>query len=294
MTNTFTLRTRRSRATSLAALATVGLIALAGCGADSDVATDQQGQGYGQGQGQGQGRGMGGGMPGTSGEIAAIDGSTLQVQSSDAQTAVTYTDKTTISQQVSAALADVAVGSCVMVTTAEGSESSDTAVAAATVRITEKTDGSCAGGGFGGGQWPEGMPSDMPSDMPTDMPTDMPEGMPSGGPGGMGGGMGTSGEVTAVSDSGFTVAATSRDSEETTSVSVTVGSETTYTTTRTATKSALVVGTCVTATGEADDTGAVTAERISVSDPVEGECTTGFGGRGGMPGGAPGRDGASS
>ncbi|MFJ9388051.1 hypothetical protein ACIRON_04485 [Nocardioides sp. NPDC101246] len=285
MTNTFMPTARRSRVMSLAALATVGLIALTGCGADSDAATDQQGQGY--GQGQGQGRGMGGGMPGTSGEIAAIDGSTLQVQSSDAQTAVTYTDETTISQQVSAALADVAVGSCVMVTTADGSEPSETAVTAGTVRITEKTDGSCAGGGgFGGGQRPEGMPSDMPSDMP--------EGMPSGGPGGMGGGMGTSGEVTEVSDSGFTVAATSRDSEESTSVSVTVGSETTYTTTKTATKSVLVIGKCVSATGEADDTGAVTAVRISVSDPVDGECTTGFGGRGAMPGGAPGQDGASS
>ncbi|MER6974060.1 hypothetical protein ABT304_23565 [Nocardioides sp. NPDC000445] len=289
MTTTFTPDPRRARTLSLVALAAVGLIALSGCGADGDAATDQQGQGYGQEEGQRQGQEMGGGMPGASGEIAAIDGSTLQVQSSDAQTAVTYTDKTTISQQVSAALADVTVGSCVTVTTADGSESSDTAVTAGTVRITEKTDGSCAGG-FGGGQRPEGMPTDMP----TDMPSDMPEGMPSGGPGGMGGGMGTSGEVTAVNDSGFTVAATSRDSEETTSVSVTVGSETTYTTTRTATKSALVVGTCVTATGEADDTGAVTAERISVSDPVDGECTTGFGGRGGMPGGAPGQDGASS
>ncbi|MET8519684.1 hypothetical protein [Nocardioides sp. NPDC004968] len=293
MTNTFTPGARRARTLSLVALATVGLVALGGCGSDGDAATDQQGQGQGYGQGQRQGQGMGGGMPGASGEIAAIDGSTLQVQSSDAQTAVTYTDETTISQQISAALADVTVGSCVMVTTADGSESSETAMTAGTVRITEKTDGSCAGG-FGGGQRPEGMPSDMP----TNLPSDMPEGMPSGGPGGlggdMGGGMGASGEVTAVSDSGFTVAATSRDSEETTSLSVTVGSETTYTTTGTATKSALVVGTCVTATGETDDTGAVTAERISVSDPVDGECATGIRGRGGMPGGLPGQDGASS
>ena len=275
MTNTFTL--------PFVALAAIGAITLTGCGADSDAATGQQGQGYVQGQGPG----MGDGMPGASGKIAAIDGSTLQVQSSDAQTAVTFTDTTSISQQVSAALADVTVGSCVMVTAADGSEPSETAVAAGTVRITEKTDGSCAGGGFRGGQRPEGAPSDMPSDMPTDMP----EGMPSGGPGGMGG---TSGEVTAVSDAGFTVAATSRDSEETTSVTVTVDSDTTYTTTETVTKSALVVGRCVTATGEADETGAVTAETLSVSDPVDGECATGFGGRGGLRGSAPSQDGASS
>ena len=181
MTNTFTPGARRARTLSLVALATVGLVALGGCGSDGDAATDQQGQGQGYGQGQRQGQGMGGGMPGASGEIAAIDGSTLQVQSSDAQTAVTYTDETTISQQISAALADVTVGSCVMVTPADGSESSETSVTAGTVRITEKTDGSCAGG-FGGGQRPEGMPSDMP----TDLPSDMPEGMPSGGPGGIG------------------------------------------------------------------------------------------------------------
>ncbi|OIJ24747.1 hypothetical protein [Nocardioides luteus] len=283
MTNTFTLRARRSRTLPFAVLAAAGAIALTGCGADSDAATGQMGQGYVQGQGPG----TGGGMPGASGEIAAVDGSTLQVQGSDAQTAVTYTDTTSISQEVGAALADVTVGSCVMVTAADGSESSETAVDAGTVRISEKADGSCAGGGFAGGQRPEGAPSDMPTDMPTAMPSDM----PSGGPGGMGG---TSGEVTAVSDSGFTVAATSRGSEETTSVSVTVGSDTTYTTTETATKSALVVGRCVTATGEADEAGAVTADRLTVSDPVDGECTAGFGRRGMMPGGAPSQDGASS
>ena len=281
MTNTFTLRARRPRMLPFAVLAALGAVALSGCGADSDAATGRQGYV------QGQRPGMGGGLPGASGEIAAIDGSTLQVQSSDAQTAVTYTDETSISQEVGAALADVTVGSCVMVTSADGSEPGETAVAAGTVRITEKTDDSCAGGGFGGGQRPEGAPSDMPSDMPTDMP----EGMPSGGPGGIGG---TSGEVTAVSDSGFTVAATSRGSEETTSVDVTVGSDTTYTSTETATKSALVIGRCVTATGESDDTGAVTAERLTVSDPVDGECTTGFRGRGGMSGDAPSQDGASS
>ncbi|WP_328531624.1 DUF5666 domain-containing protein [Nocardioides sp. NBC_00368] len=285
MTTTFTPGVRRAGPLPFVALAAAGLLVLSGCGAADDSATDLQRQGY--GQGQGQIRGMGGGMPGASGEIAAIDGSTLQVQSSDSQTAVTYTDETTISHQVEAALADVTVGSCVMVTTADGSEPGETAVAAGTVRITEKTDGTCSdGGGFGGGQRPEGAPSDIPSDMPSDMP----DGMASGGPGGRG----TSGEVTSVSATGFTVAATSRDSEETASVNVTVGADTTYATTETATKSALTVGRCVTATGETDETGAVTAERISVSDPVDGECTTGFVGRGGMPGGAPSQDGASS
>lgn len=291
-------RVRHSSTLPLVALATIGLIALSGCGADDGVAVSQQGQGYGQGQRQG----MAAGMPGTSGEIAALDGTTLQVQGSDAQTAVTYTGKTTITEQVTGAMADVAVGSCVLVTTDEGSGADATAVSADTVRITEKTDGSCAAGaggglrpGGGGSGAPEGMPSDRPGDRPSDAPSDRPDGMPSGGAGGRaGGGMGTSGEVTAVNDSGFTVAASSRDSEEPAEVSVTVGSETTYTATEPATKSALVIGRCVTATGEADETGAVTAERLTVSDPVDGECDAGFGGRGGMPGGAPSQDGASS
>ncbi|MBC7279751.1 hypothetical protein [Nocardioides sp.] len=284
---------RRARTLSLATLAAVGLFALAGCGSDSDAASDQQRQE--SGQGQQQDRRMDGGMPGATGEIAAIDGSTLQVQGSDSQTAVTYNDETTISQQVSTALSDVTVGSCVTVTPAEGAESSETTVTASVVRITEKTDGSCAGGGSPGGRpRPEGGASGAPERTPAEMP----EGMPSGGPGGFGdgprGGLSTSGEVTAVSGSGFTMAATSRRSEETTSVNAAVGPETSYTTTETATKSALVIGKCVTASGESDDTGAVTAERISITEPVDGGCAAGFRGRGGMPGGAPGQNGASS
>ena len=56
----------------------------------------------------------------------------------------------------------------------------------------------------------------------------------------------------------------------------------TYSTTATADGSALTVGRCVQATGDADTTGAVTAARIAVTDPVDGSCATagGFGGQG--------------
>lgn len=273
----------------LAAIAVGGLFMFTACGSDDTgqdaPAADAQGSGQ-------QGRGQGGGMPGASGKIAAADGSTIQVQGSDSQTAVTYTDETAISQQVAGSLSDVKAGLCVTVTLAEGSESSDTVVTAGSVRVTEKSDGSCQGG-FGGGR-PSGMPEGG-------MPSGVPEGgMPSGGPG-AGGRFGTSGEVTAVSGDTVTVAATSFDPQaeegaepETTSVTVTTTGETTVTITATADATALTIGRCVTATGTSDDTGAVSAERIEVSDAVDGECSTGFG-RGGFPGGGGGsQDGASS
>lgn len=273
----------------LAAIAVGGLFMFTACGSDDTgqdaPAADAQGSGQ-------QGRGQGGGMPGASGKIAAADGATIQVQGSDSQTAVTYTDETAISQQVAGSLSDVKAGLCVTVTPAEGSESSDTVVTAGSVRVTEKSDGSCQGG-FGSGR-PSGMPEGG-------MPSGVPEGgMPSGGPG-AGGRFGTSGEVTAVSGDTVTVAATSFDPQaeegaepETTSVTVTTTGETTVTITATADATALTIGRCVTATGTSDDTGAVSAERIEVSDAVDGECSTGFG-RGAFPGGGGGsQDGASS
>lgn len=95
-------------------------------------------------------------------------------------------------------------------------------------------------------------------------------------------GGGVVGQVTEVTDTGFTVESTVPGGESGEPRSVTVSATTTWTTTEAATASALTVGRCVSATGEADDTGAVTATLIAVSDPVDGECVGGFG-----PGGRP-------
>ncbi len=219
--------------------------------------------------------------------MADVSGTTVQVQGESGQTAVTYTDTTTFSKQVSATLADVSVGSCVFVTpvmdasSTSGADSSTT-VAAGTVRITSAADdGSCTSGfGGGGGERPSGDASDMPTDMPSDMPSGMASdgARPSGGPGGGGGGFGASGEVSAVSETGFTVTQGDQTTE------VTVSDDTTYTATADAASDALKAGVCVTARGESDDTGALTAESISISEASDGECTTGFGG--GQPGGS--------
>ncbi|HEY0949980.1 DUF5666 domain-containing protein [Nocardioides sp.] len=253
-----------TRATLIVASLALLIATLTACGGDDASATDDAGATSGQ-PGALQSAGPGD-MPGASGEIAAISGKTMQVQSAGSgQFAVTWTAKTTFSDQVEAALADVTVGSCVMVESdAETDAATDDTepVAATAVRITEATDDGC--GGFGGGpqqgsagERPEGAPSDLPSDLPTDARVRM---------------GGTVGEVVAVAADGFTVSATRPGEEEATSVEVAVDRATTYTRMADSDASALKVGRCATATGDTDSTGAVTADRISVTDPVDGEC----------------------
>jgi len=281
-----------NRTLPLLALATAGLITLSACGSSGgDTASSGQQTQQGYAAGNPDAGGQGGGMPGAFGKIAAKSGKTLQVQGSDSQVAVTYTAKTSITQQVTGSIKDVKVGTCVTVMPAEGSSGSASAggsaagsgsastsapVTAGTIRIAAAVNGSCdSGRGFGGQRGGGGRPSGAPSGMPSGMPSDFPSGGASGAP--RGGRMfGTSGKVTAVTADGFTVAARAPGSKATAKVSVEVGSTTTVTTTRSASASALKVGKCVSATGKSDDTGAVSASRISLSDPVDGECTGGF------------------
>lgn len=278
----------------LAATATVAALSLAACGGSSTATGGQpsrQASGGSSGSAQPGTGGFAGRNPGTSGKIAAITGKTLQVQNqTDGQVAVTYTAATTITVQVAATLADVKVGSCVLVTpvlSASGAPAASAGgtgpVAAGTVRISQPTDGDCLGG-FGT------MRPGGAAGAPSGVPTIRPSGGPSARPGGRGFGFGASGKVTAVSASGFTVASRVSSGDTT----VTVSGSTTYTTTRPGTSAALKVGTCVAATGRSSDTGAVAADRLVVSDPVDGSCdgfgfrrgTGGQGGQGGHAGGA--------
>ncbi|TIC84817.1 hypothetical protein E8D34_13945 [Nocardioides sp. GY 10113] len=296
---------RPSRAGRLATL-TAGLAVLAalagGCGSEDAAASgagavagdDQQGGRQGGRQGGLQGGRQGeavGRMPGAAGLIAAVDGDVLQVQSQQTgQVAVTVGDGAIVTDRVAAVLGDVEVGSCVVVRAddAGGTDGSDAAgapVAAASVSITAADDaGDCTVGGGRGMGGPGGPDGERPSGMPADLPTDLPEGMPTERPGAMQGGgrggFGTAGQVTAVSGRGFTVAAIVPGADSTAEVTVTVTDDTTYTRQAAATRQALAVGRCVVASGETDETGAVTADRISVSDAVDGDCTGGSGGSG--------------
>lgn len=231
---------------------------LAGCGRDdaTDPAADVT-SGAAGGVPSGAPAGGPGGMPGTFGEIAAVSGDTLQVRS-----------------QVAGTLADVKAGVCVVVRSATAGDASATETAgptevdAATVAIVAAGDDGCDavgmfGGGPGGGLRPTDLPSDFPSDLPSDLPTDRPSGMPDGG---RMGAFGTNGEVTSVTATAFVVKGNDGD------VTVTVGSDTTYTKQVASDATALTVGRCVRVDGDADDAGAVTARTIQVSDAVNDQC----------------------
>lgn len=82
------------------------------------------------------------------------------------------------------------------------------------------------------------------------------------------------GLVTAVDGSTVTLQQTRPGSEEATTVTFTLGADATVTTTGAATAADATVGSCVTAQGEADDTGAVTATSMSLSEATDGECGT--------------------
>jgi hypothetical protein len=164
-------------------------------------------------------------MPGANGKVAALAGSTAQVQGMEGQVAVTWNGSTTFTKEVSARLSDVEVGSCVLVAP-DGEPSTDadpaTEVAAANVRISAKTGGSCAAARGPGG--PGGSSGEGPQLNGTP-PPDAPDGarpqvrtLD-----------GAVGEVTAVSPTGFTVDSVLPGTQDTTSVRVTVDTGTTFT-----------------------------------------------------------------
>ncbi|MGD8169829.1 DUF5666 domain-containing protein [Herbiconiux sp. P16] len=282
----------------LGAVGLAGVLALSACsasGSASDAATPAP---TGSAAAPAEGApAFGGG--GVSGEIAAISGSTLQVQDTESQTAVSYSADTAITRTVEGSLSDVTVGGCVTAFVGgapTSDESADDSGAAASVIISAAVDGACTTGAFaGGGTPPDGAngfdggtpPTDLPEGMTP--PTDLPDGvMPTGAPG-AGGGAGfgglTTGLVTAVSGTGFTVQATAADGTTSTE-EVTVDDSTSFTRTESTDSSALVVGACVTAMGEADDKGSVVATSLAVSTAGDNGCSAGFGGQ--RPGGGQG------
>lgn len=273
------------------------VLALAACGGNGAANTaattgPTQSSTSGAQQGQRQAR-----IPGTSGLVAEVDGSTLQVQGSGTQTAVTWTSATRFTQEVAAQAADLKVGTCVMVRSAQASGTAPTTppttVTATSVAITTPVNGQCTGGfgrgaGLGGG--PGGGTGAPGQGRPTGIPTDRPTGQGRGGFGGFGGAFG---KVVAVTSDGFTVqsetfaraGSTATTAPTTRTVAVSTSPTTTYTRTVAATAAAARVGSCVTALGTTDQVGAVSARSIAVRPAVNGMCTQGFGPRAGGAGG---------
>lgn len=271
---------------SVAAVCLTAGLALSGCGSAASSSSGS-GQGGAQAQSGRSGRsGQAGGFMGMggSGKVAAVAGRTAQVQGAKSQVAVTWTAKTLFSQQVAAKASDLKVGDCVVAMPdfqngASSSSSASSGVAASTVRISTAVKGSCTRPGFGGGPG-DGRPGGGPSWAPSGAPSGAPRGM-SGGRG-----FGAFGKVTAVSGSGFTVESMQMGSSSTSSVSVTTTSNTTWTRQAVATAQDVKVGRCVVSRGQADATGAITATSIMISEPTNGQCSSGFHGR---PGGRPGQ-----
>ncbi|MFI5100264.1 MAG: hypothetical protein ACHQE5_07085 [Actinomycetes bacterium] len=244
----------------------------------------------------GQGGGFGGAnFPGASGLIAAVEPGQLQVQSSDSQTTVTYTNATRFARTVAGKVAD---GQCVTVTGAPVSGSSDT-LTATSVRIEAKVNGACPTatgrtGGFGGGQgggnggqggqgFQGGTGAPRPSGAPSGQFRDLAF---------------ATGTVSTVSGSTVTVQGVLREGRPTSSpaspastpgtsgapstITVVLASTTTVTETVPATKAAAVVGVCATAIGKADDRGDIAATSITITKPDANGCRAGFGGFGGF------------
>lgn len=280
--------------------ACAGVLALAGCGSsgESSVAPTPAASAP---PGGGAPSGQGGRAPGVSGMVAAVDGTTIQVQGNGEQTAVVYTSKTTMTSQVATSSSTVAVGDCVSVRTASDTSTASTSPTAANgdaesmaaTSVTILSDEGCDAVGGDGRGFPAGGPPGSgtpPSGMPSGAPSGVPSGMPSGGPpGGRGfGGFGALGEVSAASSGSFTLTrtmpvgpagATSTTgppaSAQGAVATVSYDGETSFLTTTKVTAMAITVGSCVRATGSTDDTGTLSATTLALSLPTDGSCTPG-------------------
>jgi hypothetical protein len=274
---------RRRRIGVLAATAAAAAT-LTACGGQAATTTNGASS---TNQPAGAGATGGAGGNGAFGQVAAISGTTLQVQDPrNGQTAVTYTASTTFRQTVTVSRTALKVGDCVAVQppSTTGTIPAGSTVTAGSVTITTSTANGCsrpggtgaAGGGFRGGN------GSQPSARPT-----------AGAGRGFGGG-GAFGQVTAVTATGFNVKGARPPTAAATSTStvdaVTTTTSTTYAETVSARSSAVKVGFCVAAVGAADSTATIKATSITVSQPGPNGCS-GFGGRFGAGAGSAGAGG---
>ena len=210
--------------------------------------------------------------PAASGIIAAITGTTMQVQNEQTgQVAITWTSSTKFTHQVSATIAALRAGDCVTAIAPSGTSASAASFTATSLVVSKPANGSCIGGAEkGSGQRPSGSPSRL-----------MPGGAtPSGAPSGKSGGIVVTGTVRSVSGNRLVIAARTPGSNGTANKTVTVGSHTKITADVETTARSLKIGKCVTAEGKTDSSGAVTATSVRISDPVNRQCG-GFGRFGG-------------
>jgi hypothetical protein len=287
-------------------------LALAACGgSNSGASVAPSGTGGNAEASAGAGPSASGGQrqqPGVSGQTAAISGDTLQVRTSDGQTAVQFTASTRITQQKAATAASVKVGECLVATGSPDAAGTGLTAQTVTISPASGTTGCTAdagGRGFGGpgaSDGPGGGGFGAGSGAPRASRTAQPgQGAPSGAPTTpVSTALGTVKAVTATSvtvdgqlrtfsrqSPGSTPGASPTGASAPRTVTVTLASTTRYTSTVTVKSSALAVGQCVTAVGQANDIGAVAARSIAIRPASsDGTCSTGFGGFGGRRGAA--------
>jgi hypothetical protein len=237
--------------------------------------------------------------PAASGLIAAVSGSTLQVQNAQVgQVAVLWTAATKFTQQVTLSLGSIKAGDCVTAAATAGSPTAASFTATA-VTVSQAVNGRCFGG-FGGGTVPSPGSSFQARPRPSGTRSfARPSGAARTGAFATGSVVSVSGSTIVVASRSFGPGADASPGASpgasagtTTNKTVTLTSATKITTVRSATAAAATVGRCVTAQGKTDSTGAVAATSIAVTDPVNGQCTSGFGGFGGF--GAGGRRGQAA
>jgi len=234
------------------------------------------------------------GFPGVTGMLAQVEGTTLQIQSTDTQTTLTYSRATTFSQTLAAGRSGVVVGICVQARTARTASGLDGArppttsttggtISAASVEISPAVKGACPA--LGGLRAPGARPPE--ANGAATRPSRAPRAVRTRGPGSGGtgfGGLGVSGKVTAVNSAGFTIVSSRPQGRAATPAvpvtrTVETSPATTYTQTRAADARALAVGLCVTALGRTDDTGSMAATSIMLRPPENGSCSSGLGRR---------------
>jgi hypothetical protein len=306
---TRTSGTRRRWRGPAGAATVVGMAALLGLSSTASAATPTPGGG-------------------ASGSVAAITGTSMEVQNANTgQTTVNWTGTTTFSQTVSQTASAVAVGDCLTVT-GTPSKTSKTTIAAKTITISAASStGTCTsgfgGGAAGGGQFGGGAGAGGARPGGGGFRFGGGEGGGSGRPpGGFRGGSGAggrsfpganlsiaNGKVTSVSGSTVSLSgillgqfARPSSSKSTKSnkstkkptapkkqnLSVTLSSSTTLTQTQATTAASVAVGDCVSAFGQTASNGAVSATTVRITSSGGKTCTTGFGGFGGGTGGGAG------
>lgn len=272
------------RAAALAAVVILAGSAVVACSSGSapggpTAATTPAAAPSGRGGQPGQG---GQRQPGVTGLVAAVSGTTMQVQSQTKQTAVSWTPTTVFTRQAAASLADVVVGACVVVRSAGGSGATATPTGppvAANIQIAPAgADGTCGGRGGGPGGAGVAGPAGPSDGAQPGAPSGMPSGAPRDGQGGFGG-LGASGSVVAVDGASFTVAETLRagatQGPTPVWVMVATGPGTAYTKVVAAAAGEVRVGLCASATGQISETGALAATTVLLRDAAAGSCTSG-------------------